>query len=128
MNNSELTKRGQITIPKRMRDHLGLSAGDTIRFEYADGGTVCMVPLHMPARGKGSKASRFAALRGTRNTGMSTDEIMKLLRGSVDDAVTIDVAMQENGVGYAMPEVHAYVAAKVRGKRVKRPRPVNWRK
>jgi len=37
-------------------------------------------------------------------------------------------AMQESGVGYAMPEVHKYVAAKVRGKRAKRPRPVKLRK
>ena len=31
---------------------------------------------------KGARArSRFAAIRGTRKTGMSTDEIMQLLRG-----------------------------------------------
>jgi len=29
--------------------------------------------------------SRFAALRGTRKTGMSTDEIMNLLRGYDED-------------------------------------------
>ena len=38
------------------------------------------------ASGKGRKASRFSALRGTRKTGMSTDEIMNLLRGYGDDA------------------------------------------
>jgi hypothetical protein len=36
--------------------------------------------------------------------------------------------MQEGGVGYAMPDVHAYVASKVRGERVKGPGPVKWRK
>ncbi len=30
--------------------------------------------------------SRFAALRGTRKTGMTTDEIMNLLRGYDEDA------------------------------------------
>ena len=49
-------------------------------------------------------------------------------RSFLDEAVRADVAMQTSGVGYAMPEVHAYVAAKVRGKRAKRPRPVKWRK
>lgn len=49
-------------------------------------------------------------------------------RSFLEDAARADVAMQASGVGYAMPEVHAYVAAKVRGKRAKRPRPVNWRK
>ena len=52
----------------------------------------------------------------------------KRYRGFLDDAARADVAMQESGVGYAMQDVHAYVAAKVRGKRAKRPSPVKWRK
>ena len=51
----------------------------------------------------------------------------KLYRGFLDDAARADVAMQESGVGYAMQDVHAYVAAKVRGRRAKRPSPVNLR-
>lgn len=46
----------------------------------------------------------------------------------VDDAVRADAAMQKTGVGYAMQDVHAYVAAKVRGEQAKRPTPVKWRK
>jgi predicted transcriptional regulator len=52
----------------------------------------------------------------------------KRYRSFLDDAARADVAMQESGVGYAMQGVHAYVAAKVRGKRAKRPSPVKWRK
>ena len=52
----------------------------------------------------------------------------KRYRTFLDDAARADVAMQESGVGYAMQDVHAYVAAKVRGKRAKRPGPVKWRK
>ena len=52
----------------------------------------------------------------------------KRYRTFLDEAVRADVAMQESGVGYAMQDVHAYIAAKVRGKRAKRPRPVKWRK
>lgn len=48
-------------------------------------------------------------------------------RRFLDDAADADVAMQQNGVGYAMEDVHAYVAAKVRGKPAKRPKPVKWR-
>src|SRR3970040_2728295 len=51
----------------------------------------------------------------------------KRYRGFLDDAARADVAMQESGVGYAMQDVHAYVAAKVRGRRAKRPSPVNLR-
>ena len=49
-------------------------------------------------------------------------------RSFLDDAARADVAMQESGVGYAMQDVHAYVAAKMRGKRAKRPSPVKWRR
>jgi len=49
-------------------------------------------------------------------------------RSFLDDAARADVAMQESGIGYAMPDVHAYVAAKVRGEPVKRPSRVRWRK
>lgn len=49
-------------------------------------------------------------------------------RSFLDIATRADVAMQSSGVGYAMPEVHAYVAAKVRGKRAKRPSRVKWHK
>ena len=86
MSSSTLTTKGQITIPKRLRDYLGLSPGDKLRFEYEDGGAVRIVPSPMPVRGKGRKTSRFLALRGTRKSGMSTDEIMNLLRGYDKDA------------------------------------------
>jgi len=52
----------------------------------------------------------------------------KRYRAFLDDAARADVAMQDSGVGYAMEDVHAYVAAKVRGERAKRPSPVKWRK
>lgn len=52
----------------------------------------------------------------------------KRYRTFLNDAARADVAMQESGLGYAMQDVHAYVAAKVRGKRAKRPSPVKWRK
>ena len=51
----------------------------------------------------------------------------KRYRKFLDDAARADVAMQESGAGYAMQDVHAYVAAKVRGKRAKRPSPVKRR-
>jgi hypothetical protein len=52
----------------------------------------------------------------------------KRYRSFLDDAARADVAMQESGVGYAMPHVHAYVAAKLRGESTMRPSPVKWRK
>jgi predicted transcriptional regulator len=52
----------------------------------------------------------------------------KRYRSFLDDAARADVAMEESGAGYAMQDVHAYVAAKVRGKPAKPPSPVKWRK
>ncbi len=86
MNSRTLTIKGQVTIPKRLREYLGLSPGDTVRFEYTDDGAVRIVAPRKAGPGKGRKASRFSALRGTRKTGMSTAEIMHLLRGYGDDA------------------------------------------
>ena len=43
-------------------------------------------------------------------------------RRFLDAAARADAAMGESGVGYAMQDVHAYLAAKVRGEQVKRPR------
>ena len=86
MNSSTLTIKGQVTIPKRLRDYLGISPGDKVRFEYTEDGAVRILAPREPAQGKGKKTSRFSALRGTRKTGMSTDQIMNLLRGYGDDA------------------------------------------
>jgi ferritin-like metal-binding protein YciE len=45
-------------------------------------------------------------------------------RSFLNEAVRTDTAMQECGVGCAMPDARAYVAAKVRSEQVKRPNPV----
>ncbi|OGA22226.1 MAG: hypothetical protein A3H34_06625 [Betaproteobacteria bacterium RIFCSPLOWO2_02_FULL_67_19] len=86
MSSSTLTIKGQVTIPKRLRDYLGLAPGDRVRFEYTEDGAVRIVAPRRPGPRKDRKVSRFASLRGARRTGMSTDEIMNLLRGYDDDA------------------------------------------
>ncbi|MEW6756159.1 MAG: AbrB/MazE/SpoVT family DNA-binding domain-containing protein [Candidatus Latescibacterota bacterium] len=44
MPTATLTRKGQTTIPKGMRDHLGLRAGDRIDFVIDDHGNVLMRP------------------------------------------------------------------------------------
>jgi len=39
-----LTQKSQITLPKRIREHLGLAPGDQVRFEI-EGDAVKIVPL-----------------------------------------------------------------------------------
>jgi len=73
---SIVTSRGQVTIPKRLRDHLGIRPGSEVVFELtADGRVVLSRPAGPPA------PSRFERVRGTASTGLTTDQIMALMRG-----------------------------------------------
>ncbi len=49
MATSTLTSKGQTTIPKAVRRHLGLKPGDKIRFLVEDDGRVVILPatLHL---------------------------------------------------------------------------------
>lgn len=40
MARSTLTSKGQITLPKEIREHLGLETGDRVNFEIRDGAVV----------------------------------------------------------------------------------------
>ena len=73
---TKVTSKGQVTIPKPVRDHLGIVPGSEIEFRRsADGGIVI-------ERADGTRPpSRFAKLVGSAGPGMSTDELMALLRG-----------------------------------------------
>ena len=85
----QVTVKGQVTIPKRVRDHLGIVPGSGVEFEMdANGAVLLRKAGRAPAAGASGVYgnSRFAALRGARKTGMSTDEIMNLLRGYDEDA------------------------------------------
>lgn len=55
-------------------------------------------------------------------------EAEELRQAFLEDAAKADADMQASGLGYRMEDVHAYVAAKVRGEKVRRPRPVRWRR
>jgi AbrB family looped-hinge helix DNA binding protein len=75
-----VTSKGQVTIPKVVRDLLGIGPGSSVTFEFADDGRVTI-----RKDGEGPETtrppSRFARLRGRATSGLSTDEIMALTRG-----------------------------------------------
>lgn len=71
-----VTTKGQVTIPKPVRDQLGIVPGNSVDFELAPDGRVVLFKVG----GKRPK-SRFEALRGTATAGLTTDEIMALTRG-----------------------------------------------
>lgn len=76
---TRVTSKGQVTIPKRVRDYLGLTPGTPVEFDLSDDGRV-IVRAAVPTE----RRSRFAKLRGSATAGMTTDEIMALTRGEPD--------------------------------------------
>jgi AbrB family looped-hinge helix DNA binding protein len=71
-----VTSKGQVTIPKRVRDLLGISPGSVIDFERAQDGRIFLVKIE-----KKGRPNRFARLRGHADKGLSTAEIMAMTRG-----------------------------------------------
>jgi antitoxin PrlF len=51
MKESTLTTKGQITIPKVVRERLHLEAGDKVYFDVRDDGSVIMVARNEPIEG-----------------------------------------------------------------------------
>ena len=82
-----LTAKGQVTIPKRIRDYLGLKAGANVEFKLSgDGRIVLQAEPHVDAKTKaGPERQRMekalAELRGSAKFGMTTDELMRITRG-----------------------------------------------
>lgn len=71
-----VTSKGQVTIPKRVRDLLGIGPGSLIDFERAQDGRIVLVKIDKKAR-----PNRFARLRGHAGKGLTTAEIMAMTRG-----------------------------------------------
>ena len=78
-----LTVKGQVTIPKQIRDALGLTPGSAVDFAVNREGQVV---LHKAASSKGraaaiSQPDRFDAARGKADVKWRTQDLMALLRG-----------------------------------------------
>ncbi len=71
-----VTSKGQVTIPKPVRDRLGIETGSAVEFEMVPDGRVVLVKVDTSR-----PVSRFETLRGRAGRGLSTDQIMALTRG-----------------------------------------------
>lgn len=72
----KVTEKGQVTIPKELRDALGIGAGTEVDFERRNETIVVRKVSDGPTRGR-----RLAdRLRGRGDVSMTTDEIMALTR------------------------------------------------
>jgi len=79
---NNVTSKGQVTIPKKVRDRLGIEPGSAVTFELTDAGEVVLRPV-VRAGGRRPAAparSRFGKLRGRATVKMRTEEILALTR------------------------------------------------
>ena len=79
-----ITDKGQVTIPQDIRERAGFMPGTDVEFVEEKGRVVLQ-----KASGKAKKPTRgeeiAARLWGSGSSGMTTDEIMELMRGPRDD-------------------------------------------
>jgi len=76
----QITSKGQVTIPQEIRNRLGLLPHTEVEFEIV-GDYVRIRKANAP-RAAGRRGQRLVdLLRGTADTGLTTDEIMALTRG-----------------------------------------------
>jgi AbrB family looped-hinge helix DNA binding protein len=83
MANATLRKKGQLTLPREVREAAHLDEGDTVRFEVVDDGTVLLHPQRMidasqawfwsPAWQEGERAAT-ADIAAGRTTRFLSDE------------------------------------------------------
>ena len=76
---TRLTSKGQVTIPKQIRDALNLEAGAAIEFSVNGEGKVVLQKVLGKARARKTR-DRFEAARGKAEIKWRTDELMALLR------------------------------------------------
>jgi AbrB family looped-hinge helix DNA binding protein len=77
-----LTRKGQITIPKRIRDTLGVEPGSAVEFDIdARGHIILRKAGEKPASPHHRRPDRFDAARGRATVKWRTDELIRLLRG-----------------------------------------------
>ena len=75
---ARVMQKGQVTIPKEIRDALGVEVGDEISFRKTGRGTVEVV--------KASRSSPFQKYKGALKhlRGKKTDEVLNSLRGPAE--------------------------------------------
>jgi AbrB family looped-hinge helix DNA binding protein len=78
---TNLTSKGQVTVPKQIRDALNLTPGTSVDFRVNPNGEVVLQRANR-ARGKRRVKDRFDTVRGRADVKWRTDELMKLLRGN----------------------------------------------
>lgn len=74
---TNLTSKGRVTVPKKVRDYLGIKPGEPVTFERPPSGDIA---LRAAMGVKRRRVSKFANLRGRATVRMTAEEILQLMR------------------------------------------------
>ena len=75
----KVTTKGQVTIPQHIRRFMGVSAYSEVDFKICN--EVVILVKTNEDKTSDEHSSRFAALRGSKRDGLTTDEWMNVTRG-----------------------------------------------
>ena len=79
-----ITTKGQVTIPRELREQAGLMPGTDVEFRL-EAGAVRLVKTQPGGKRQSRGAKLVARLSGKGNFGMTTDAIIALMRGPLAD-------------------------------------------
>lgn len=87
---TNMTSKGQVLIPKVIRDRVGLVPGQPVRVGINDRGEAVILPPvdrsnETPEQRKQRILAAIDSIAGKYSTGQSTDEYMAEIRGPYDD-------------------------------------------
>ena len=90
---AKITSKGQITLPREIRERLGVGSGDTVRFEIG-GGEIKVYP---------DRSFDFTTLIGAAPlsaewNGLSAAEVIEELRGEPDERAAVQDAPRHPNV------------------------------
>jgi len=75
-----ITAKGQVTIPQEIREKAGLMPNTEVEFKY-DGHSVTIMPARRKTKpGRGERLVK--RLSGSGTVKLTTDQILKLMRGA----------------------------------------------
>ncbi|WP_062012213.1 AbrB/MazE/SpoVT family DNA-binding domain-containing protein [Aureimonas sp. AU4] len=79
-----LTEKSQVTVPKAVRERLGIGPGSDVDF-VAEGDGVRLVKLDDAARKRSAVEDWLRSASGSGNGRLTTEDIMDETRGPFDD-------------------------------------------
>ncbi len=78
--NPALTIKSQVTLPKAIRDYLGVCPGERVSFEPLPDGRVAISAANPRTKAKAA-TDPVALMRGTASRKQKTDAVMRMTRG-----------------------------------------------